>query len=165
MKALVIYDSQFGNTEKIAQAIRDKLETEVRTALVRAADIAPDYVVSADLLVVGSPTQRFHATELVANLLKGRTLSNTRAAAFDTRLDMATVDSRVLRFAAKVAGDSAFAGPRIASALEEAGATLVVEPEGFIVEDTEGPLKAGELERAAEWAGRILTAVTSSPTS
>jgi hypothetical protein len=78
---------------------------------------------------------------------------------------MAAVDSRVLRFAAKMAGDSAFAAPRIASALEEAGAALVVGPEGFIVEDTEGPLRAGELERAAEWAGRILTAVTSSPTT
>jgi flavodoxin len=159
MKALVIYDSQFGNTEKIAQAIRDKLETEVRTALVRAAEITPDYVVSADLLVIGSPTQRFHATELVADLLKGRTLQNVRAAAFDTRFDMAEVESRVLRMAVKVAGDSAYAAPRIASELEKAGATLVVEPEGFIVEGTEGPLRAGELERAAEWAARILAAL------
>lgn len=159
MKALVIYDSQFGNTEKIAQAIRDRLETEVRTALVRVADIAPDYVVSADLLVVGSPTQRFQATDLVANLLKGRALANTRAAAFDTRFDMAEVDSRVLRFAAKMAGDAAYAAPRIASALEAAGATLVVEPEGFIVEGTEGPLRPGELERAADWAARILSAL------
>lgn len=159
MKALVIYDSQFGNTEKIAQAIRDKLETEVRTALVRAAEIKPDYVVSVDLLIIGSPTQRFHATELVANLLKGRTLQNVRAAAFDTRFDMAEVESRVLRMAVKVAGDSAFAAPRIAAELEKAGATLVVEPEGFIVEGTEGPLRAGELERAAEWAARILAAL------
>lgn len=32
-------------------------------------------------------------------------------------------------------------------------------PEGFIVQDTEGPLRPGELERAAEWAGHILSAL------
>ncbi len=33
---------------------------------------------------------------------------------------------------------------------------LAAEPEGFIVEDSEGPLKKGELERAAIWAKGIV---------
>ena len=36
---------------------------------------------------------------------------------------------------------------------------MVATPEGFIVTDTEGPLREGELERAAEWARGLLTAL------
>lgn len=159
MKAIVIYDSQFGNTEKIAQTIRDALTDTAETRLMRASSVAPRDLMAADLLVVGSPTQRFHATEPVDRFLKGTSLRGMRAAAFDTRFDMDDVDSRALRLAVKVAGDSAYAAPRIAAVLEKAGATMVVAPEGFIVTDTEGPLREGELERAAEWARRLLTAL------
>mgnify|MGYP000617645881 FL=1 len=159
MKAIVIYDSQFGNTEKIAQTIRDALTDTAETRLMRASSVAPRDLMAADLLVVGSPTQRFHATEPVDRFLKGTSLRGMRAAAFDTRFDMDDVDSRALRLAVKVAGDSAYAAPRIAAVLEKAGATMVVAPEGFIVTDTEGPLREGELERAAEWARGLLTAL------
>ena len=159
MKAIVIYDSQFGNTEKIAQAIRDALSDTAETRLMRASSVAPRDLIAAELLIIGSPTQRFHATEPVDRVLKGVSLRGCRAAAFDTRFDMAEVDSRALKLAVKVAGDSAYAAPRIAAVLEKAGATMVVPPEGFIVTDTEGPLREGELARAAEWARGILTAL------
>lgn len=159
MKALVLYDSQFGNTEKIAQAIGDAIGARAETTLLRAAEATPQALSGYDLLVVGSPTQRFHATELLAGLLTGLSLPNVRAAAFDTRFDMKEVDSRVLRMAVKVAGDNAWAATRIAADLEKAGATLAVPPEGFIVQDTEGPLRPGELERAAAWAVAILAAL------
>ncbi len=155
MKAIVIYDSQFGNTEKVAQAIHTALAARGESSLRRAADVTDAALTGCDLIVVGSPTQRFQATEPVAHFLEGRALPHARAAAFDTRLDMAEVDSRVLRLAVKVAGDNAWAATRIADQLAKAGATLVAEPEGFIVEGTEGPLRAGELERAAEWAARL----------
>lgn len=159
MKAIVIYDSQFGNTEKIALAIRDVLSDAAETRLLPAGNVAPRDLSAADLLVVGSPTQRFHATEPIDRFLKGASLRGIRAAAFDTRFDMAEVESRALKLAVKVAGDSAYAAPRIAAVLEKAGATLVVAPEGFIVTDTEGPLREGELARAAEWARGILAAL------
>jgi flavodoxin len=158
MKAIVIYDSQFGNTEKVAQAIHTALAARGESSLIRAADVTDAALTGCDLIVVGSPTQRFHATEPVAHFLEGRALPGARAAAFDTRLDMAEVDSRALRLAVKVAGDNAWAATRIADQLAKAGATLVAEPEGFIVEGTEGPLRAGELERAAEWAAQLAIA-------
>jgi len=95
MKALSLYDSQFGNTEKVARA---------EVTLLRATEARAESLSGYDLLIVGSPTQRFHATEPVAHLLEGRTLAGVRASAFDTRFDMAEVDSRVLRLAVKVAG-------------------------------------------------------------
>jgi flavodoxin len=159
MKAIVIYDSQFGNTEQVARAIRDALSATVETRLVRASNATPHDLEAADLLVVGSPTQRFHATEPIDRFLKGAALRGARAATFDTRFDMNEVDSRALRLAVKVAGENAYAAPRIAAALEKAGATIVTPPEGFIVTDTEGPLREGELARAAEWATHVLEMV------
>lgn len=156
MKALIIYDSQFGNTEKIARAIRDALAAKAETILLHAASATPQDLTGYDLLVAGSPTQRFHATELLAGLFNDLSLPDVRAAAFDTRFDRAEVDSAVLRFAMKAAGDNAWAATRIADLLEAAGAVLVVPPEGFIVQETEGPLRPGELERAAAWGEKIL---------
>lgn len=156
MKALVLYDSQFGNTEKIAQAIGDALAVGAETTLLRVAAATRPALSGYDLIIVGSPTQRFNATETVAALLEGLSLPNSRAAAFDTRFDRDEVEQGVLRFAMKVAGDKAWAATRIADMLAKAGATMIAPPEGFIVEDTEGPLRPGEIERAAEWAARIL---------
>jgi flavodoxin len=156
MKAIVIYDSQFGNTEQVARAIRDALSDTVEARLVRASNASARDLEAADLLVIGSPTQRFHALPAVDELLKSALLRGKHAATFDTRLDMSTVDSRALRLAVKVAGENAYAAPRLAAALEKAGATVVAPPEGFIVADTEGPLREGELARAAEWAAQVL---------
>ncbi|MFO7661002.1 MAG: flavodoxin family protein [Chloroflexota bacterium] len=159
MKALVIYDSQFGNTEKVANAIADGLRSGAETTLLHAAAVTPQAMSGCELLVVGSPTQRFHATKPVDDLLQELSLSDVRAATFDTRFDRAEVDVTALRLAMKIAGDNAWAAPRIATQLKKAGAKIVVPPEGFIVEDTEGPLRPGELERATEWAVKILESV------
>jgi flavodoxin len=159
MKALVIYDSQYGNTEKIARAIGQALSAAGETAVFHAGQVTAGALEGRDLIVVGSPTQAFHATKPIDELLQGHALQGIRAAAFDTRFDMAEVESRMLRMAVKLAGENAYAAPRIAAQLEKDGATLVVPPEGFIVTDTEGPLREGELERAAAWAGQILAAL------
>ena len=45
-----------------------------------------------------------------------------------------------------------YAAPEIARSLERNGGTLLAPPEGFVVLGMEGPLKEGELERAAGWA-------------
>ncbi len=74
-------------------------------------------------------------------------LKGTNVAAFDTRLTARWV--RIIGFAAG----------RIAGRLKKDGGTLVVSPEGFFVEGTEGPLKEGELERAAAWAKKIVESI------
>ncbi len=56
MNTLIVYDTSFGNTERIADAICDGLEAfgEVRVVTAAEADIGP----AVDLLLVGGPTQR-----------------------------------------------------------------------------------------------------------
>ena len=55
MKALIVYDSVYGNTEKIAKAIGGAITGEVRVLRVDESNSAE--LESIDLLIVGSPTQ------------------------------------------------------------------------------------------------------------
>ena len=158
MKALVIYDSVFGNTEKVAQAIANSLGSQASVELLRANEVGAAQLAGLDLLLVGSPTRGFRPTEAVSKFLKGirsKALGGAKVAAFDTRFKADELDSAGLRFLVKTGG---YAAKRIATELKKAGGDVVVPPEGFYVEDTEGPLKAGELERAAQWATSILGA-------
>jgi flavodoxin len=157
MKAIVLYDSVFGNTKKVAEAIGSSLANRAQVELLQPSDQALKHLAGIDLLVVGSPTRGFRPTEAISDLLKrvpSKDLKNTRVAAFDTRFKADELKSATTRFVVKTGG---YAAKRIASQLEKSGGTLVAPPEGFYVEDTEGPLKAGELERASAWAAALLS--------
>lgn len=164
MKALVVYDSAFGNTQKIAEAIGAALiEAEVR----HAAQVKPEDLSGLECLVVGSPTQKMNFTGGMRDFLAcipPNGLAGIRVAAFDTRIsneDMrASVRSPVTRFMVKVFLHRFAAGP-IAGALKKKGGVEVIDPEGFFVSDTKGPLKAGELERATAWAQQITQKIIS----
>ena len=144
MKALVVYDSQYGNTERIAQAIGEAISSQV----VRVGDVSPTELKEFDLLIVGSPTHGGWYTPGVKGLLETLPLlENLKVAAFDTRT--ASIWNRLLPFG--------YAAPRIARNLEGNGGNLLAPPEGFVVLGTEGPLKDGELERAAGWARGLAT--------
>lgn len=158
MKALVIYDSVFGNTEKVARAIAEGLGKKAAVDLKRPAEMTADGLADFDLLVVGSPTRSFQATEATAALLKSLPagcLKGRRAAAFDTRIDAKDIKQAAFRFMVSTGG---YAAKKIADRLKKAGAELAAAPEGFIVEATEGPMRAGELERAAAWGERLAAA-------
>lgn len=149
MKALIIYDSVYGNTEKIAQAIGHGLTGEVRVA--RVGDVNASEVKTFDLLIVGSPVHGGRATPVIDAFLKqipAHALEGMRVAAFDTRFE-AEEQGIGLRILMNVIR---YAAERIAKDLVKKGGKLVAEPEGFIVENKEGPLKQGELERASNWA-------------
>jgi len=109
------------------------------------------------LLIVGSPTQKFRPTGATTNFLKGipqNGLQGIKVAAFDTRFPESEIERvRILAFFVRIFG---YAAKPIADRLEKKGGELVIPPEGFFVEGTEGPLQEGELERAAGWAKQIM---------
>lgn len=149
MKALVIYDSVYGNTEKIARAIADGLTGEVKVVPVGTMNASE--VRSFDLLIVGSPVHGGRATPAIDAFLKqlpAHSLEGKSVAAFDTRFE-AEEQGVGLRLLMSVIR---YAAERIARELVKKGGTLAAEPEGFIVEQKEGPLKEGEQERASRWA-------------
>lgn len=147
MKTLVIYDSYFGNTEKIANAIGKELKGRV----VKVSDIKPSDYDGLDVLVVGSPTRAFNPTPAITNFIKSLDLDGIKVAAFDTRMDVSKAPG-ILKFLAGIFG---YAAEPMNKKLIRNGGKEIVEPIGFMVEDTEGPLEEGELERAKKWAQKI----------
>ncbi len=139
MKSLVVYDSVYGNTAQVAEAIGAALGAESQVSHVAEAN--PTELGSFDLVIIGAPTQGGRATEnMRAFLARVPALEGVKVAAFDTRMKARWV---------KVFGNAA---GKIATRLKSLGATLVADPEGFFVEGKEGPLLEGELERASAWA-------------
>jgi hypothetical protein len=171
MKIAIVYESIYGNTAAVAQAVAEGLR-DLGDVDVRAVG---DESFEADMLVVGAPT---HAHGLPSSMTRkaieaaaedaqatGTPLDyqptagirkflerlpevdGTAAACFDTRFDK----SRILTGSAAKA---------MARRLGRRGYRIVAEPESFFVLDSEGPLKEGELDRARRWGASLGTAVT-----
>jgi len=150
---LVIYDSVFGNTEKVANAIGEALgDAPVK----QVTKVTQDDLQDLKILFVGSPTRAFRPTPETTKFLKDlgqNALSGVKAAAFDTRIPKDKTDSGFLRFMINLFG---YADKKIEKGLKNAGATLALDSAGFGVSGTEGPLYEGELDRAKSWAKDIL---------
>jgi flavodoxin len=56
MRALVVYESMFGNTRLVASNIADGLRADYEVTVVPVAEATPELVAAADLLVAGAPT-------------------------------------------------------------------------------------------------------------
>lgn len=155
MKALIIYDSLFGNTEQVAKAIALALRDRVDVTTCRVGEVKTEQVTGVDMLIVGSPTQGFRPTPAIKKLLEAlpaQGLKGVKVAAFDTRIAIEDVGSRFLTVMVNLFG---YAAKPIADRLQKKAGVLVAPPEGFIVQGKEGPLKEGELARAATWAEQI----------
>lgn len=139
MNTIIVYDTQYGNTERIAQAIASTLQS---FGPVQIACIDPDHPLDcqqADLLILGSPTQGLRATPAMQSFVLHTPfalLPNLAVATFDTR----------------VHGPWGSAARNLARRLHEQHMETLVPPTSFFVEGTPGPLVKGEEERAARWA-------------
>jgi flavodoxin len=145
MKALVIYDTNFGNTKMIAEAIAEGLGKGTKAVSVSKSNAKE--IKGMDLLVVGSPIVGWRPSEKMLELLsklEKNQLKGTKAASFDTRVKIF------------VHGDAA---KKISQKLEGAGADIITGPQAFYVKGKEGPLFEGEKEKAAQWAKKILSAI------
>ena len=168
MRALVVYESMYGNTHIIADAIGDGLRESFETDVLSIHDANSDAVNRAALLVVGGPTHahgmsragtRQTAAEALAKPDNDLTLDADvagdgvrewldslepfvgRSAAFDTRVNMSAMLS-------------GRASKGIAKQLRRLGCEILVEPESFFVtKDTH--LEQTEAVRARAW-GRVL---------
>ena len=148
MKILIVYDSIHGNTEKIAKAMADAIPGEVKVLHVN--EVNSFELKESNLIIVGSPTHGGRPMPSVQNFLNKAMLresNGTNVAVFDTRLST------------MLASIFGYAAGRIASSLKKKGGNLIAPPEGFFVKATKGPLKDGEVERAAIWAKEIIKGI------
>jgi flavodoxin len=169
MKAVVIYESMYGNTHQIANAIGEGLRSVAEVVVVPVGEADAELVKSADLVVVGGPTHAHGMSH--ASTRKGAVEAAekpgsdlvlepnaddpglrewfasldrefTSAAAFDTRFDLpAAVTGR--------------ASKGIARKLRHHGATLIAEPESFVVKK-DNHLEPDQETRAREWGAQLV---------
>ncbi len=173
MRALVVYESIYGNTHAVADGIAAGLRPHGEVRVVPVHQATSELVAWADLVVVGGPTHAHGMTR--ASTRKGAVeaaakpdadlaldpdaagtgvrdwlgalgrVHGTRAAAFDTR-----VNGPVMFTGRASAG--------IANELRHRGFTLAAEPRSFLV-DRHTRLVAGEAERAANWGSHLAEAL------
>ncbi|MFD0273670.1 flavodoxin family protein [Kitasatospora sp. NPDC127111] len=177
MHTVIVYESLYGNTREIAEAIAEGVHQADPEASVDCLPVAradTEVTRTADLLVVGGPTHMHGmssgASRRMAAMAEAKkeghedaarearetaegpglrswfhtlpkTEPGTHAAAFDTRADM------------RMSGGAA---DGIAKRLAHHHYDVVTEPEGFIVEDADGPLRQGELDRARAWGAGLV---------
>ena len=161
MNSLIVFDSKYGNTEKLARAIFERLAAVGEARIVSVGEATDALAQRPELMVVGGPTQRHGASpDMRAFLgsLPRRSLVGVRSAAFDTRYNMN----------ASLSGSAA---RRVAQALRRAGCSAAVRPESFFV-TRDAPaagekrppeaveLESGELERARAWADALILTVS-----
>ncbi|WP_406045171.1 flavodoxin domain-containing protein [Micromonospora sp. NBC_00898] len=166
MRALVVYESMYGNTKEVAEAVAGGLAELGDTVVMEVGDAPDDLDPGLDLLVVGGPThahgmsrpqsRQSAADEVPAGVVPSRTglrewlgaLGRSRpglsAAAFDTRFDKPRW----------LTGSAAVGAARL---LGHHHCVLVVPPESFYVEHAAGPLAHGELDRARRWGEKLGT--------
>jgi hypothetical protein len=168
MRALVVYESMYGNTHAIASAIGRGLESEAEVTVSPIRSFAPDMVKGVDLMVVGGPTHvhgmsrpatRQSAADSADKPDSGLVMDpgaagegvrewidslgrlTALAAAFDTRVDLPVLLS-------------GRAATGITKALRRHGLDLIAKPESFLV-TKQNELLPGERERAEEWGARL----------
>ena len=145
MKALVIFDSEFGNTERMAQAIAYTLGDFGDVKSLRVQNVRPPDLDGVDLVVVGGPTQRHGLSQRMRDFLVSMpdaTWLGKGAATFDTRRSMHWL----------ITGSAARG---IAKKLRQKGCVLLLPPESFLVMAHEGPTVDGEMTHAAAWAKKL----------
>jgi flavodoxin len=151
MKTYIVYDSIFGNTQSIAEAVARGVGEEAQLFHVSKAKSNFDGV---ELLIVGSPTRGFRPTPAITAFLKSipsGKLNGVKIAAFDTRMDIKKVNNGFLTFMVKLSG---YAVEKIAKQLVAKGGTSI-STNWFCVSDSKGPLIEGETDRAAAWANEL----------
>lgn len=163
MRALVIYESMFGNTQRIAEAVGGGLRTELNVETLEVAS-APRSTDGYEVILVGGPTHAFtmstrQSRDDSAKKVDGPIISSGPGirdwiggvAPHQDRVQFATFDTRY----DKPTWITGSAARRAATRLQRRGFSRLSPAMSFFIEGTAGPLVDGETDRAFEWGERL----------
>jgi hypothetical protein len=163
MRALVVFESMFGNTETIARAVAVGLAPYLDVTVVEVGAAPASVTGDVDLMIVGGPTHAFGMTRpdsrrSAAQQAGGSTVSRgdgirewvSRVELVRPHVQVATFDTRVDK--PRVPGSAARGAAR---RLRRRGARLIADPQSFYVRGTPGPLLDGEVDRARQWGATL----------
>jgi flavorubredoxin len=162
MRALVIYESMFGNTRVVAEAIGLGLAERMPTEVLEVGEAPVELPDDVTLVVVGGPTHalgmsRVNTREDAARRAEHPVVSATigqrewlQRVQLPARVSVATFDTRM-----GTAWWTGSAARRADRRLASLGARRLFEPVSFLVRATAGPLADGESHRAYKWGENL----------
>jgi hypothetical protein len=163
MRAVVVYESAFGNTEMIARAIADGLTSVIPTRVTEVGGAPGSFDDHTDLLVVGGPTHAFGLSRPGTRQQAAKQAEHgVVSSGVGIREWLGAIQDRGPRLGA--AFDTRFKKPRMITGsaaraaekrLRRLGCRILVPAESYFVAGTSGPLLDGELERARRWGERL----------
>lgn len=167
MRAIVVYESVWGNTRAVARAIAEGLGPEARAYA--TDDVPAEALASADLIVAGSPVFAFSlpSETIRTNILRTETegpppdLSHPSLRSWLDALPEG--HGRCAAFETRIWWSPRGATGAIQRKLEERGYARLAKAERFVVRDKYGPLRDGELDRARAWGATLRTLLAASP--
>jgi flavodoxin len=146
MNVVILCDSKFGNTKRLAESMAAALR-DTHSVSLRSADEGLGPVTGVDVLLIGGPTHAHGASRPLKDALSAipeGSLTAARVATFDTRIQMARI----------LTGSAAASASK---ALKRTGARMVAPPESFFVTREDPPvLLSGEIDRAKTWAQAVV---------
>ncbi len=165
MKAIVVYESHWGNTAAVARAIAEGIGSEA--AVLSTAEATGAAIAGVDLIVAGSPLLGFSLpTEsmlknIAASADRDPTPPDVSHPSMRSWLETLPPGSgRAASFETRIWWSPGSAAKAILKRLEALGYRPVDKGQRFIVEGKYGPLRAGELERAKAWGAELAQALT-----
>jgi flavorubredoxin len=159
-KAIVVYESHWGNTAEVARAIAEGIGPDARA--MSTAEATAVVIAGADLIVAGSPLLGFRLP--TEDMLKGMA---TSAGKDPTPPDLSHPSMRswldalpsgtgkAAAFETRIWWSPGSAAKAILTKLEQVGYKPVAKPERFVVKGKYGPLRDGELDRAKAWGTEL----------
>jgi len=163
MQALVVYESMFGNTEKIARAIADGLSEKFDVTFADVSTMPRAF--GMDLIVAGAPTHAFGLSRPASReqaAQKGTVRPDATAAGLREYLECSPTLPQIAAATFDTKVDRPFlpgsAAHRAQRQLRHLGCRIVVPAQSFLVTDTTGPLVAGEEKRARAWGTSVAAA-------
>ena len=166
MKAVVVYESLWGNTAAVARAIAEGIGSEVQA--LSTAEATPDALAGAKLIVAGAPLFAF---QLPTDKIRA-TIQN-KAYTFPAPPDLSHPPLRTwlesvppgqgfaAAFETRIWWSPGGAAGAILKGMKQAGFKPLARSHRFRVTGMYGPLKAGELERARKWGTQLVQALPS----
>ncbi len=163
MKAIVVYESHWGNTAAIARAIAEGIGPEARA--LSTAEATGEALAGVDLIVAGAPLLGFSLpTESMVksldNPMQHRIPADVSHPSMRSWLaGLPQGRARGAGFETRIWWSPGSAAKSIDKALAEKGYAAAGKPEKFIVKDRYGPLKDDEVERARAWGAELAKTV------
>ncbi|XMB72328.1 flavodoxin domain-containing protein [Mycoplasmatota bacterium WC30] len=155
MAILIVYDTNYGNTQKVAESFKNCLK-DFKVDLIKIDVLTQSQIDKVDLVILGSPTIAFNMTKKLKKALKKTDFNDKLFFVFDTRANVDDVKSKLLL---KLVRRFGYAAEKMENRLIKKGGVKLIDYKYYYVKETEGPLYQEVDKQIKDDASLIITKI------